>query len=409
MKRMMAVLMLLIFLLSGCAGTGKEQVSSPQEDRQTQETAPEPVGEPEAEPVTEPVAQEPPQTPATAEQAESDALAAQAAAVYAAITEGVFTIWVTEPDGTITTLEVIPGVNDWNVEGRENTFAYTYQWAEATYEDWQDQWMAEDCGTMVTLAAPEEMSLACCTGGDVVEVADRGTPIYLRAVNPRAGTEPFEWNLCGMMLNVIVADALGHEMWNVTADGSLHPRMAAEQMLEQIAENYRTAPDWTPWKPLDARAGGTDVFDIYWGEPQEFCCGMGLRLKFDDYMGERANRWQAGAGLAEPDAEGYCGYGAEVYIRKNETGDWQYVERGSGGYSVNPQNTEKKPRLEWLVELFCLTEGFTHDWRTPCQILDLPEEELAALPALLDQLTEAEARELCAVLGDCLREITEHG
>jgi len=223
-------------------------------------------------------------------------------------------------------------------------------------------------------------------------------------VNPKAGTEPFEWNLCGMLQNIIVADALGYEMWNVTADDSLSPQEAAEQMLEQIAANYRAAPEWAPWKPEDTLAGKADVFDIYWGEPQEFCCGMTLRLKFDDPMGERANRWQAGAGLSEPDEEGYCGYGAEVVVRKNEAGDWAYVERGSGGYSVTPQNRENKPQLEWLVEVFCLTEGFTHDWRTPYHILDLGEEDLRALPSILDQLTEGESRDLCSTLGKLLRE-----
>ena len=207
-----------------------------------------------------------------------------------------------------------------------------------------------------------------------------------------------------MLLSVIAADALGYEMWNVTADGSLHPQKAAEQMLEQIAANYRSAPDWAPWKPEDTLANETDVFDIYWGEPQEFCCGMRLRLKFDDPFGERANRWQAGAGLSEPDAEGYCGYGAEVYIRKNEAGDWQYVERGSGGYTVNPRNPNHKPLPEWLVETFCLTEGVTHDWHIPYRILDLPKEDLNRLPELLRNIPEEQARDLCAVLGENLRQ-----
>ena len=242
MKRMVSLLVLLSLLLSGC---GRSE--------------------------TKPPAEEPPQKPEelteAEQQAESDGLAAQAGAVYAAITDGDFTIWVTEPDGDITTLEVIPGINDWNVQDRENSFPYTYQWAEATYEDWRDQWTAEDAGRMVTLAAPEEMSLSACTGGDVVEVVEQGHVTYLRAVNPKAGMEPFEWTLGGMLLNVLAADALSYEMWNVTADGSLHPQAAAEQMLEQIAANYRAAPDWAPWKPLDTLANETDVFDIYWGEP----------------------------------------------------------------------------------------------------------------------------------------------
>jgi len=381
MKRMLSLLLLLALLLSGCGQGG----TKPPAEESAQKT-------------------EVPELTEAERQAQSDALAAKAGAVYDATTESDFTIWVTEPDGAITTLEVLSGINDWNVQDRENSFPYIYQWSEATSQDWRDQWAAETAGHMVTLAIPEEMSLAACTGGDVVEVVDQGTVTYLRAVNPKAGAEPFEWTFGGMLLNVITADALSYEMWNVTADGSLHPREAAEQMLEQIAANYRSAPDWAPWKPEDTLANETDVFDIYWGEPQEFCCGMRLRLKFDDPFGERANRWQAGAGLSEPDAEGYCGYGAEVYIRKNEAGDWQYVERGSGGYTVNPRNPNHKPLPEWLVETFCLTEGVTHDWHIPYRILDLPKEDLNRLPELLRNIPEEQARDLCAVLGENLRQ-----
>ena len=40
----------------------------------------------------------------------------------------------------------------------------------------------------------------------------------------------------------------------------------------------------------------------------------------------------------------------------------------------------------------------------PYYILEHPAEDMAALPALLDQRTEEEARELCGALGTCLRE-----
>ena len=59
--------------------------------------------------------------------------------------------------------------------------------------------------------------------------------------------------------------------------------------------------------------------------------------------------------------------------------------------------------LSELADAFFLTEGFSHDWLVPCYILEHPAEDMAALPALLDQRTEEEARELCSVLGDCLR------
>ena len=240
MKRMLILVALMALLLAGCGTVQKEQ---------TAETVTE----------TEQAGNLTPTEWTMEQQAASDTLAAQAGAVYAAITDEAFTIRVTEPDGAVTVMEVLPGVNDWNVQGRENNFPYTYRWSEAAYEDWRTQWAAEDCGMIVTLALHEEMSLSACTEGDVIELVKAGAVTYLRAANPKAGTEPFEWTLGGMLLNVIAADALGYEMWNVTADGSLHPQEAAEQMLEQIAANYRAAPDWAPWKPEDALAGGTGV------------------------------------------------------------------------------------------------------------------------------------------------------
>ena len=405
MKRFFTALLTLL-ILTGCAGkTPTPTLPQAETPPPTEETAV-PAETPAQSAASAPSAEDPTEQPAelSAEaQAESDALAAKAAAVYAAVAEDAFTLSVTEPDGTTTTLEILPGVNDGNVQSRENTFSYTYRWSEATAEDWDAQCAAAAIGNAVTLAASEELRISCRANGDVIEFTDHGSVMYLRAVNPKEGLEPFAWNFCGAM-TLIAGDALAYEMWNVTADGGLHPQEAAAQMLEQIAANYRAAPDWALWKPLDTQAGEADVFDIYWGEPQAFCCGMSLRLKFDDYHSESTNRWQVGAGLSEPDGDGYCGYGAEVVVRKNADGDWQYAERGSGGYSVDPQNTEGKPQLEWLVEVFCLTEGFTHDWRAPYYILDLDEEDLSRLPSILAQLTEAEARDLCAVLGRCLRE-----
>ena len=64
---------------------------------------------------------------------------------------------------------------------------------------------------------------------------------------------------------------------------------------------------------------------------------------------------------------------------------------------------EEAPLSE-LVDAFFLTEGFSHDWLLPNYILDHPAEDMTALPALLDDRTDAEARELCAVLGRCLRD-----
>ena len=109
----------------------------------------------------------------------------------------------------------------------------------------------------------------------------------------------------------------------------------ARQLNEAMAENVRSVPDWVTWKPLDFQASGASVFDAYYGEPENFCAGMGFRLLVDDPYGEKANRWQAGAGLGEPDADGYYGYGREAAIRKNADGDWSCDGLATGGSSVD--------------------------------------------------------------------------
>ena len=51
-----------------------------------------------------------------------------------------------------------------------------------------------------------------------------------------------------------------------------------------------------------------------------------------------------------------------------------------------------------------LTEGVTRDWHIPYRILDLPNEDLNRLPELLRNIPEEQARVLCAVLGENLRQ-----
>ena len=193
-------------------------------------------------------------------------------------------------------------------------------------------------------------------------------------------------------------------VWGVTADGGLSPEEAAAEMAERIAENYRNVPDWVEWKPVDVQAGESSVFDIYWGDPQQFCADVIFRVKVEDVMDGRYGYWQAGAGLEEMDTEGYCGYGTQVLAAKNEEGDWVLCERGTGGYCVLLPRKEGEDNLELLVGDYFLTEGESHDWRIPNAILERSEQELAQLPDILARRGTQEAKALCAALGRCLRE-----
>lgn len=376
MRRAWALILMLALLLTGCARKQSEQENT---------KTPEPG------------------------QTESEKLAAEVAGLYQTITDSeTFRVTVEKPDGTETAFDIVRGENDGNVAGRQHTFT-DYTWSAASEEEWETLLASKDRGYLLTVASQDgKAAIGCCSESDLVTLEQDGKTSYYQAVNPKEGKEPFEGKLYGT-LEMIARDAVSHQVWSVTADGALSPAEAAESLAEQVAENYRSIPDWVDWKPLDVRAGDTDVYDSYRGEPQQFCCNMGLRIKLGDPKGDEAAYWQAGAGLDEPDSQGYCGYGSQVYVMKNQDGDWAIRERGTGGYFVQPPVAYEKATAEQLVEVFRLTEGETHDWRVPYYLLALPKAELSKLPAAMDDLTEDQARELCCLLEKNLDRTKETG
>lgn len=334
---------------------------------------------------------------------EAPALAEEAAAAYAAITADLtFAVEVEEEDSTVTILDVTPD-NAWNAAGMENLFPICYRWFPAQAADWTAQ-MTDERGTLLTLTAPDGGTvLQCCSGGDVVRWSVDGTESYALAVNPEEG-EPYEGKLY-TLLDVVAEDAVGDKVWSGTVDGSVTDLTAvAERLAEQIAESYRTVPDFVTWKPQDMRPDGVTVFDVYRGQPEQFCCGMGFRLLVAGGPEEMPRTyWETGSGLDTADADGYYSWGREVLVEKNAAGDWTCVDWGTGGYSVLlPFGREENATLAELTDAFFLTEGFSHDWLLPYYLLDRPD--LDGLPPLLDQRSPAEARELCAALAEVLRE-----
>ena len=376
MKRAWALLLMMTLLLTGCARKQPEQ-----ENTKTPES----------------------------QQTESERLAAEAAGLYQTIADAeTFRVTVEEPDGTETAFDIVRGENDGNVAGRQHAFA-DYTWSIATEEDWKALLDSKDRGYLLTVASRDgKATIRCCSESDLVTLEQDGKTSYYQAVNPKEGQEPYAGKLYGN-LEMIARDAVSHQVWAVTAKGALSPAKAAEDLAEQVAENYRSVPAWVDWKPLDTRAGKTEVYDLYLGEPQQFCCSMGLRVKLEDPERAEAGYWQAGAGLDEPDSQGYCGCGSQVYVVKNADGDWAIRDRGTGGYFVQPPVEYEKATAAQLVEIFRLTEGETHDWRVPYYLLALPKGELAKLPAAMDDLTEEEARGLCRLLEKNLDRTKETG
>ncbi|MBR5472160.1 MAG: hypothetical protein IKU81_08670 [Oscillibacter sp.] len=410
MKRIL-VLVLMMILLAGCQKVPPAAPPAPPEQKEPVVELPVKKPEQESKPAVTPETEQPPVSmpetevdptpvtpPAQVLVPEVD-WCAVAAEAYTDVTEREqFLVLVKEPDGAFTELPVIRGVNDWNVYGLEHSFEQ-FNWFAAVEENWQ----AQESLRRMSFYAPGEISFSFCQGGDVVKITTPEETTYLRAVNPEPEADVFTTDLYSL-LDMVPEDAYSVGIWSTPVDGALEPEAAAAALLDTVVANYRSVPDWVSWKPVEVKAVGSEVFDVYRGTPEQFCFDLGISVKIEDPMTPEAIYWQAGSGLGEPDAEGFYGWGRQVLVEKNEEGSWVMTDWGTGGYTVNPVKPVEMPQLNWLVELFCLTEGFTHDHVVPYLLLELSDEEIATLPALLDQLTEREARELCATLGSHLRE-----
>lgn len=303
----------------------------------------------------------------------------------------------------------ITGENGYNVAFVGNYLTLSYHWTEAE----ESEWLAQKApGTVLTLTSADgENSIRCRSGDDMAALTSSGETRYAHVRDPETPEDPdphLMYSLFSFMFT-IPDNAFSSSVWDGTADGSLSPEEAAVVLAESVAERYRNTPDWLEWKPLDFQVESAEVFDVYNGEDlPNFCFNGRFCVQLDDpnYM-----QWQAGSGLDYPIAEGpFAGYyrwGREIFVMKNADGDWQIADFGTGGYSVEfpgwswssgVENYIGNAPLEELADLFFLTEGDTHEYRLPMKICERPAEELAGLNDLLDQHTEAEARDLCRAL-----------
>ena len=316
MKRIMALLLVVMLLLSGCqkippvaAPAEPEQPEEPAVEEPVVETPVEPAPAPEEEktgtmPETE-VAPTPVPDPEPApEPVPEPDWCATAMEAYVTVTERErFQVLVGEADGTDTELTIVQGENDWNVAHLESGFT-EFVWSAALETDWLA--LADD--RHMSFYVPGEISFSCCESGDIVKVTTPEETLYLRAVNPEPEKDVFVSNLYNL-LDMVPEDACGESILSTPVSGELEPEAAADAFAEAIAANYLAVPDWVSWKPVDVRTVSTEVFDVYRGMPEQFCFNMKLQVKIEDPMAPEAVYWQAGAGLDEPDAEGFCGWG----------------------------------------------------------------------------------------------------
>ena len=416
MKRVLVMLMVLL-LLTGCSGNdptpvepeeppvAQEELSAPESEQVPVPTPePEPAPEPERAPETEPEPvvkpeperePEPTVEPETEEDLNTELIPeweAFAANAYQTITDREEFLILIGQEGAETELVFSQTLDEMSPVYFVNSFA-NYAWSEADSADWIA--MAQEPDAMqLSFSLPGELSFTCRENGNIVEIADQTKITYLRV----------EGGFLYDLLKLVPEEFVARQVWDVTVDGSISEKEAAGRMAEKIAENYRSVPDWVSWKAESVRAERAEVYDIYRGTPEEFCFNLGLAVKVADPMAAEAGYWQAGSGLGEADEDGFYGWNVQVWVRRDEAGAWSLEGWGSGGVAVLPEKPEEKPELDWLVEAFCLTEGLSHDWVVPNQLLNLDPEVLADLPAVLDQLTEAESRDLCETLGKLLDE-----
>ena len=188
-------------------------------------------------------------------------------------------------------------------------------------------------------------------------------------------------------------------IWQVTADGSLPPEEAALEMAQKTVDNFLSLPDDISWKPEGIRLVSAEVFDNYWGETPQFCYVLSMDVQMTEKM-MMSIHWGAWNG-EDPDGDGWYTFSSEVHVTKNDAGDWTYYGGGTGGGCVNLCDGEG---LEYLLNCFFLTEGFSHNWKVPYAILDMTDEQLQQLPVLLDKRTKGEAKEFCSHLGSLLQE-----
>ena len=385
MKKLFIWMLLMACLLAGCGrqkAPQEEQAPPPEKTEQTQ----------------------------LSEVAEDPALRDKAVETYRIITGGeMFSVIVEKLKEDYTALDITPDTA-WNVKNRELSLEHDYRWMPATQKEWEAQ-MAAEQGHILTLCAPEgTAAIQCCQSGDVVSWQLDGQGYYARAVNPREG-ELFEGKLYDG-LAVIARDAMSAQVWDVVADGSITDlNAAAADLCVQIAENYRNVPDWVNWKPVDVQPGSVKVFDVYYGQPEQFCVNMGFWVQLEDPASAEAGYWQAGAGLTEQGTgslKDHWNWGFQVHVVKDANGDWYCSDRGTGGYSVIlPESGKDGPSLGGLVDAFYLTEGFTHDWLIPYYVLERLPEQLTDLPVLLSARTQEEQAAMGATLVQVLRENAE--
>lgn len=171
----------------------------------------------------------------------------------------------------------------------------------------------------------------------------------------------------------------------------------AQKLTEQYVNIILARPAWYPQTALDVVPIGAEVFDAYYGEDKpNFCFALALYVKISE---EQRMDWEVGSGLGEAlDSGDYAGYyywGREAYVEKDEHGNWYLEGLNTGGTSVRLPVVPEEASVQQLIEMYFLTEGFTHDYRL---LYYLAERQVDEVTAQLEKLEEERKEKLTDAL-----------
>ena len=324
--------------------------------------------------------------------------------IYAAITDTRdFTLRVTEGDQ----VWEYSGDAVWNIASTMTDGQVT----EVTAADWS---AASYPGTVFEITDGIR-SIRCRTADELAAVTDGDNTRYFHITNPG---DVFDGG--SVRLRRMAEEAVDDGVfYGGSVDGSLDMDAACRALAGDIARRVMALPDWVAWKPADFQVSAAEVFDRYYGQPEQFCANIHFYLQptDDDISSEARGWWETGSGLSGPveggQWDGYYGWGRECLVQKNDAGDWVLRDMGTGGASVDlpgwtlsvgVENSLERATLSQLVELFDLTEGRTHDYLLPDYMIGRPAEELAGLGDILADRSRADARALYDALAAYLAE-----
>lgn len=307
---------------------------------------------------------------------------------------GNYTITVSSADGRTDSYSCVPVTAYSSINTSGYHIGESYDWSPANA--WSEDFSNSD---YVLTISNDQYSVTVYSNESKIKIkGPEGMAMYLTGT-PRTEDEYaaiHEYERMFLELRQYAMRALeAYELEACYVDGTeTNYDVIAQKLSEQYSRMILDRPGWYHQRAEDAKFGGANVYDAYYGEDDpNFCFGMGIYLKIPE---EQTFYWQAGAGLTEPPADGefagYYGYGSGVTVHKSEDGRWRMLGLATGGaWAYLPVATESASVKE-LVELYFLTSGQSRDWRILSALAERPLDEVKKQVGLLNKSQQQELK-----------------